>query len=140
MEQEGDQNRVMEQTEQNKEVRRILLEHLASKIADGDAVRIPYNIDTREGNMEVLVPPGPTDIQAKLTMGGGDIACGEFGLCPLHSLSNAVLLYNAEYVSKYKHERGGEPSVNGMATLLFGGDVCSYVYGTVVITPSSRWK
>lgn len=137
-----DQNRAMEQAEQNREVRQILLEYLAGRIADGEAVRIPYNIDTIQGNMEVLVPPGPTDIQAKLTMGGRDIACGEFGLCPLNSsLANAVLLYNAEYVSKYKHERGGEePSVNGMATLLFGDDVCSYLYGTVVITPASSWK
>lgn len=127
--------------QQNKEVRRILLAHLASRIADGDAVRIPYNIDTREGKMEVLLPPGPADIQAKLTMGGGDIACGEFGLCPLlNSLSDAVLLYNAEYVSKYKHERGGEPSKNGMATLLFGDDMCSLIYGTVVVAPSSSWE
>jgi len=131
----------MEQAEQNREVRRILLKHLAGRIADGDAVRIPYNIDTREGNMEVLLPPGPADIQAKLTMGGGDIVCGEFGLCPLlNSLSDAVLLYNAEYVSKYKHERGGEPSTNGMATLLFGDDVRSFVYGTVVVAPSSGWE
>ena len=99
--------------------------HLAGRIADGDAVRIPYNIDTPRATMEVLVPPGPTDIQAKLTMGGGDIGCGEFGLCQLNSLANAVLLYNAEYVTKYKHERGGQPNQNGMATLLFGDDMHS---------------
>ena len=127
------------QAEQNREVRRILLEHLAGRIADGDTVRIPYNIDTGEGNMEVLVPPKPTDIQAKLTMGGSDITCGEFGLCQLKSL-NAVLLYNAEYVSKYKHERGGEPRVNGMATLLFGDDMHNNLYGTVVVAPCSSWK
>lgn len=130
----------MEQTEQNKEIRRILLDHLAGRIADGDAVRIPYNIDTPEGTMEVLVPPKPTDIQAKLTMGGGDIACGEFGLCPLDSLTNAVLLYNAEYISKYKHQRGGQPNQNSMATLLFGDDMHSYIYGTVVVAPSSGWE
>jgi len=130
----------MEQAEQNREVRRILLEHLASKIADGDAVRIPYNIDTREGNMEVLLLPGPTDIQAKLTMGGSDIGCKEFGLCQLNSLANAVLLYNAEYVTKYKNERGGQPNQNGMATLLFGNDMHSSVYGTVVVAPSSGWE
>ncbi len=131
----------MEQTEQNKEIRRILLEYLAGRISDGDAVRIPYNIDTKEGNMEVLVPPGPTDIQAKLTMGGGgDIGCGEFGLCQLNSLANAVLLYNAEYVTKYKHERGGQPTENGMATLLFSDDARSCLYGTVVVAPSSGWE
>jgi len=131
----------MEQTEQNKEIRRILLDHLAGRIADGDAVRIPYNIDTPEGTMEVLVPPKPTDIQAKLTMGGGgDIGCGEFGLCQLNSLANAVLLYNAEYVTKYKHERGGQPTENGMATLLFSDDARSCLYGTVVVAPSSGWE
>ena len=120
-------------------MRSILLNHIKAHIADGDAVRIPYNIDEKGASIENLLPPEPSNIQSKLSL-PGDIACGEWGLCPLDPLvANAVLLYSSEYFTKHKFERGSPPKQNAMATMLFNGKMKCVVYGTVIVAPANKW-
>ena len=127
------------QEEVNARVRRILMNQIKARIADGDAVRIPYDIDKKDTSIETLLPPDPSNIQSELSL-SGDIACGEWGLCPLDPLvPNAVLLYNSEYFTKHQFERESSPRQNGMATMLFDVKMNCAVYGTVIVAPATKW-
>jgi len=129
----------MDQEKVNAEVRCILMNQIKARIADGDAVRIPYDIDKKDTSIEILRPPEPSNIQSKLSL-SGDVACGEWGLCPLDPLvANAVLLYNSEYFTKHQFERGSPPKQNGMATMLFDVKMNCAVYGTVIVAPATKW-